>query len=160
MTTISTLHAFFKDKFTRFPNTALSAAFHAFISAIFTMAQVDQVAFVQLSEFFAALFFFHASEFLLVIIIHGASRVNSSSLLISKPYVIAMICGLIEYSIESIFVPKMKTRWWANYIGLTMVVTGEVVRKCGILTARRSFTHDIKKYLRNDHELVTYGIYR
>ncbi|KAH9303683.1 hypothetical protein KI387_008087, partial [Taxus chinensis] len=80
-------------------------------------------------------------------------------LLISKPYALAMFCGLIEYALEVNFIPELKMHWWASNLGLIMVVIGELIRKSGILTARRSFTHDIKRYLRDDHELVTYGIY-
>jgi protein-S-isoprenylcysteine O-methyltransferase len=123
------------------------------------MALLGPVATRQLSQLFIALLFFHISEFILAVIIHGASRVNVNSFLISNQYIFAMICGLIEYAIEYTFVPELKMQWWVSNIGLVMVVTGELVRKTGIITARRGFTHDIRMYLRDDHELVTNGIY-
>lgn len=124
------------------------------------MALLGPIATRQLGQLLIALLFFHVSEFVLAVIIHGASRVNLTSFLISKEYVFAMICGLIEYAIEYTFFPELKMQWWLSNVGLAMVVTGELVRKTGILTARLSFTHDVKVYLRDDHELVTYGIYR
>lgn len=124
------------------------------------MALLGPVAARQLGQMLIALLFFHISEYVLAVIIHGASRVNLASLLISKQYILAMVCGLIEYAIEFTFVPDLKMQWWLSNIGLVMVVAGELVRKTGILTARRGFTHDVKMYLRDDHELVTHGIYR
>eukprot|EP01018_Ginkgo_biloba_P007348 Gb_37860 [translate_table: standard] len=124
------------------------------------MALMGNVAKRQLGQMLFSLLFFHNSEFALAVIIHGFSNVDLTSFLITKHYIFAMICGIVEYAVESTLVPELKRQWWVSNIGLAMVVTGELVRKAGILTARRSFTHDVKKYHRNDHELVTHGIYR
>ncbi|MCO5555186.1 hypothetical protein L7F22_008729 [Adiantum nelumboides] len=83
-----------------------------------------------------------------------------TALLFSKHYLFAMFCGLLEYGIEGIYVPELKTKVQVSYIGLALVIVGEVVRKAAILTAKHNFTHDIKMYHREDHELVTHGIYR
>ncbi|KAI5066096.1 hypothetical protein GOP47_0018720 [Adiantum capillus-veneris] len=71
-----------------------------------------------------------------------------------------MVCGLLEYSIEGTFVPELKSNMQISYIGVALVITGEAVRKAAILTARQNFTHDIKIFHRENHELVTRGIYR
>ncbi|XP_008804909.1 probable protein-S-isoprenylcysteine O-methyltransferase [Phoenix dactylifera] len=115
---------------------------------------------IQLLRFLAAVLFFHGSEYILAASIHGRSSVTLSSLLISKQYAVAMICALLEYKIELVFFPELKENWWMSNIGLMMVIIGEVIRKAAVLTARRSFTHTIRVYYENHHQLITHGIYR
>ncbi|XP_074571961.1 putative protein-S-isoprenylcysteine O-methyltransferase [Curcuma longa] len=110
--------------------------------------------------YLVAVIFFHSSEYLLAIFFHGRSNVPLSSLLISKNYVIAMTCALLEYAIESLFFPSLKEHWWVSSIGLLMVLVGEFIRKAAVLTAGQSFTHMIRIYHEDDHELITHGIYR
>ncbi|GAB4853239.1 protein-S-isoprenylcysteine O-methyltransferase [Ancistrocladus abbreviatus] len=113
----------------------------------------------QLSQMLFAVIFFHVSEYGLAASIHGRSNVTLQSLLISKHYIIAMACSLLEYLLEIIFLPRLKELWWISNFGLAMVITGEIIRKMGILTAGRAFTHLIKIYHEDDHKLVTHGIY-
>ncbi|ERN07365.1 hypothetical protein AMTR_s00019p00236540 [Amborella trichopoda] len=70
-----------------------------------------------------------------------------------------MACALLEYVVELILVPGLKEQWWISNIGLAMIVVGEIIRKCGILTARQAFTHNIRVYHEDQHELVSHGIY-
>ena len=44
-------------------------------------------------------------------------------------------------------------------MGLVMVVIGEIIRKLAIITAGRAFTHLIKIYHEEHHDLVTHGVY-
>lgn len=83
-----------------------------------------------------------------------------AALLISKQYLIAMAFALVEYSIEVVLFPELKEHWWLSNIGLVMVLLGELIRKAAIITARRSFTHNIRVYYDAEHELITHGIYR
>ncbi|XP_010914196.1 probable protein-S-isoprenylcysteine O-methyltransferase [Elaeis guineensis] len=115
---------------------------------------------IQLLRFLVAVVFFHGSEYFLAVAIHGRSRVSLGSLLISKQYAFAMICALLEYKIELVFFPELKENWWMSNIGLVMVIIGEIIRKAAILTARRAFTHTIRVYHENHHQLITHGIYR
>ena len=43
---------------------------------------------------------------------------------------------------------------------MAMIIIGETIRKTGMLTAQRNFTHDVQIYKREGHVLVTSGIYR
>ncbi len=45
-------------------------------------------------------------------------------------------------------------------LGMAMIILGEMIRKAGMLTARRNFTHDVQIYRRDGHVLITSGIYR
>ncbi|KAL6329678.1 hypothetical protein AAG906_026415 [Vitis piasezkii] len=114
----------------------------------------------QLSQMFLAIPFFHSSEYVIAVNIHGRSNVTLKSLLISKAYLLAMVCSLLEYFAEIVLFPGLKEIWWISNSGLAMVVIGEIIRKTAILTAGRSFTHLIKVYHEEDHKLVTHGIYR
>ncbi|KAI8002581.1 Protein-S-isoprenylcysteine O-methyltransferase B [Camellia lanceoleosa] len=117
-------------------------------------------AFRQLLQMFLAIIFFHISEYILAISIHGRSNVTLTSLLISKNYLVAMICSLLEYLLEVYFFPGLKEYWWISNLGLVMVVIGEIIRKVAIVTAGQAFTHRIKIYHEEHHKLVTSGVYR
>ncbi|XP_008221072.1 PREDICTED: protein-S-isoprenylcysteine O-methyltransferase A-like [Prunus mume] len=114
----------------------------------------------QLSQMFAAIIFFHGSEYILAVGIHGKSNVTLKSLLISKNYLVAMIFSLLEYLIEYILFPGMKEHWWVSNWGLGMLIIGEIIRKMAIITAGRSFTHLIRVHHSEHHQLITNGIYR
>ncbi|XP_074592229.1 putative protein-S-isoprenylcysteine O-methyltransferase [Curcuma longa] len=123
-------------------------------------APMTSTASWHLLEFLVAIICFHSSEYMLAIFFHGQSSVTLSSLLISQHYLIAMTCALMEYAIEFHFFPSLKEHWLVSNIGLMMVLFGEFIRKAAILTAGRSFTHMIRRYYEDDHELITHGIYR
>ncbi|XP_072995022.1 probable protein-S-isoprenylcysteine O-methyltransferase isoform X1 [Typha latifolia] len=113
----------------------------------------------QLVQFLAAIIFFHASEYALAVAFHGRSLVSTTSLLVSKQYALAMSCALLEYIIEIRFFPGMKEYWWISNTGLAMICIGEILRKAAVVTAGRAFTHTIRIYYDNHHELITHGIY-
>ncbi|XP_047317414.1 protein-S-isoprenylcysteine O-methyltransferase B-like isoform X2 [Impatiens glandulifera] len=120
---------------------------------------LSDTAAIQLSQMFGAIFFFHISEYILAVKIHGRSNVTLSSLLISKQYLMAMLFSLVEYFLELSFLPGLKDNWWISYLGLVMVIIGEIIRKLAILTAGRSFTHLIRVQHDRRHEFITHGIY-
>ncbi|KAJ4965898.1 hypothetical protein NE237_017747 [Protea cynaroides] len=114
----------------------------------------------QLSQMIAAVAFFHSSEYVLAVSIHGRSNVTFSSLLISKQYVLAMGFSFLEYFLEILLLPWLKEYWWISNTGIVLVLIGEVIRKAAIITADRAFTHMIRVRHEDHHELVTHGIYR
>ncbi|KAF9608530.1 hypothetical protein IFM89_009896 [Coptis chinensis] len=113
-----------------------------------------------LSQMIFAIVFFHTSEYFLAIFFHGKFNVPLSSLLISKEYILAMGCSVLEYLVEIYMFPQMKEHWWISNVGLVLVMIGEVVRKMAIITAGRSFTHLIRTRRDERHQLITHGIYR
>ncbi|XP_044460912.1 protein-S-isoprenylcysteine O-methyltransferase B-like isoform X2 [Mangifera indica] len=108
---------------------------------------------------FLAVLFFHSSEYVLAIAFHGSSNVTLKSLLISKDYLLAMAFATMEYLVEIFFFPGLKEYWWISNAGLAMVIIGEIIRKMAIITAGQAFTHLIKIYLEEHHQLVSHGIY-
>jgi protein-S-isoprenylcysteine O-methyltransferase len=83
-----------------------------------------------------------------------------AALLISKQYVLAMGFAMLEHLTEILLFPKVKEYWFISIIGLLMVVMGEIIRKISVVTARRAFTHVIRIYHDDQHQLVTHGVYR
>lgn len=79
--------------------------------------------------------------------------------LFSKPYVAAMAIAGLEYGLEVRYLPWMKARQ-LTVAGLWLACVGEVLRKAGMLTAQRNFTHKIQFHRRHGHTLVKHGIYR
>ncbi|KAJ3683811.1 hypothetical protein LUZ60_014038 [Juncus effusus] len=125
------------------------------------MAEVltSYVAIRQISQFVGAITFFHVSEYILAMLFHGRSNVSSTSLLISKHYAIAMGFSLVEYIVELFLFPNLKEIWLISNFGLLMILIGEIIRKLAIITAGRAFTHMIRIYYEDNHQLITHGIY-
>uniref|UniRef100_A0A0A8YG44 Protein-S-isoprenylcysteine O-methyltransferase n=1 Tax=Arundo donax TaxID=35708 RepID=A0A0A8YG44_ARUDO len=113
-------------------------------------------------QFAAALVFFHGSEYILAAAFHGRRNVTATatSLLISKQYVLAMSFAMLEHLTENFLFPEVKEYWFVSNIGLLMVIIGEVIRKLAVVTAGRAFTHVIRIYHEDQHQLITHGIYR
>lgn len=84
----------------------------------------------------------------------------AAATLISGPYLMALAFSMVEHALESWFAPGLKEHAFVSYTGLAMVVVGEGLRKLAVVTANKSFTHDIKVDKRQEHKLVTHGIYR
>lgn len=114
----------------------------------------------QLGQMFFAIIFFHCSEYILAVLIHGKNSVTLSSLLISPSYVLAMIFSVVEYLIEIYIFPGLKEHWTISNFGLAMVIIGEIIRKLAIITAGRSFTHLIRRHHDDHHVLITNGVYK
>lgn len=116
----------------------------------------------QLSRFLLAELFFHISELILSVAIHGKDKVTvKDSLVIDKRYVLEIFCSLIEYIVEIHFFPQLKEQWIISNTGLVLVVVGEIIRKLAIITAGTAFTITIRTRHEEDrHKLVTRGIYR
>ena len=110
--------------------------------------------------YITALSFFHVTEFLATAITNP-SEVNIESFLLdhSTEYHIAMVASMVEFCVEWFVFPGYKQPCWLAYIGLCVVIGGEVLRKGAMFTAMRNFNHYVQQRKRRDHELVTTGIY-
>ncbi|KAG2568530.1 probable protein-S-isoprenylcysteine O-methyltransferase [Panicum virgatum] len=111
-------------------------------------------------QFAAALVFFHGSEYVLAAAFHGRRNVTATSLLISKQYVLAMSFAMLEHLTEILIFPEVKEYWFISNIGLLMVLISEIIRKLAVVTAGRAFTHVIRIYHEDQHQLITHGVYR
>ncbi|KAG1661242.1 Protein-S-isoprenylcysteine O-methyltransferase [Nymphon striatum] len=50
--------------------------------------------------------------------------------------------------------------WWISIIGILTCIGGEVIRKQAMITAGTNFNHLIQFQRKQDHVLVTHGVYR
>ncbi|GJN07245.1 hypothetical protein PR202_ga25063 [Eleusine coracana subsp. coracana] len=71
-----------------------------------------------------------------------------------------MSFAMLEHLTEIFLFPEVKDFWFVSIIGLLMVVIGEIFRKLAVVTAGRAFTHVIRIYHDDHHQLVTHGVYR
>ena len=86
---------------------------------------------------------------------------NRNNFLITKGYLLAFTCGIIELIIESIWFPIKNTPKNPFFIiGLIMIVIGLTIRFSAILHAGTSFNHRIQYRPSRDHKLITDGIYK
>lgn len=104
--------------------------------------------------------FFHASEYIATAA-YNPKTLSLDSFLInhSREYTIAAVASWIEYAIEYALLPSLKSLYWISWVGVVLAVAGELLRKMAMLTAMSNFTHMVSFRKRDDHSLVTHGIY-
>ncbi|CAO1425190.1 unnamed protein product [Diamesa serratosioi] len=109
----------------------------------------------------AFLTLFHFSEYLAIAISNPASLSLESFILThSIQYGIAALMSWTEFFTEVYFYPetkKVKTLW---IIGACLCLSGEILRKLAMLTARKSFHHIVQFEQSDEHKLVTSGVYK
>lgn len=124
------------------------------------LVAVSSHAYCYFGFYVAALGFFHISEYILTSIYNPHTLAIDSFLLNhSKEYAIAALGSWIEYWVECYFFPGLKTLHYISTVGCIMVVCGEILRKVAMITAGSNFTHMVQYRKRDEHELVTTGVY-
>lgn len=110
--------------------------------------------------YLCALSFFHFSEYIMTAL-YNADKLSIDSFLLnhSKEYKLAAVASWIEFLIELFLFPALKTKLLVSFLGLVMVVFGETLRKVAMMTAKSNFTHLVQFKKRENHVLVTSGIY-
>lgn len=115
-----------------------------------------------LATFAISLMIFHASELALVWVYERES-LSRRSLLLSAPYIAAMLLAFLEYYISIYwgYGIEMKAKmlflmYWPGMIG---ILGGEMVRKMAWMTARTSFSHDVRTVPGIGQRLITHGVY-
>lgn len=103
---------------------------------------------------------FHYSEFLAIAWTNpSALSLDSFILNHSMEYGIAAFMSWFEFAAERYFFPGLKEPSFVSYLGLTLCVAGEILRKLAMFTARKNFNHVIQSTKVNGHQLVTHGAY-
>lgn len=107
-----------------------------------------------------ALAFFHISEYV-VTAIFNAHTLSMDSFLInhSREYGIAAVSSWVEFFLEYFLFPGLKTLRVISWLGIVLVVLGELLRKLAMFTAASNFTHIVQYHKRHGHVLVTHGVY-
>eukprot|EP00055_Hartaetosiga_balthica_P000400 m.136464 g.136464 ORF g.136464 m.136464 type:complete len:267 (+) comp10682_c0_seq1:66-866(+) len=139
----------------------------ASISALLGSAVTSGIFITQLyptykafGAFLASLSIFHFSEYL-VTALYNSSTLNFDSFLLNHSYAygIAMTAALVEYGVRARFFPQYLTFDAPFIVGLVLVITGDLFRKIAMITAANNFKHLVQTKKRDDHALVTHGIY-
>ena len=104
--------------------------------------------------------FFHASEYVATAA-YNPKTLSLDSFLInhSHEYTIAAVASWTKYAVEYFLVPTLKSLYWISWVGVVLAVAGELLRKTAMLTASSNFTHMVSFRKRDDHTLVTHGVY-
>jgi len=85
-------------------------------------------------------------------------------LLMFKSYTTAMIVSSLEFWLKfgflqifggSVVILPLSLRW----VGLFLVLTGQAIRSIAMVTCGSSFNHLIQRKKKEDHVLVTHGVY-
>lgn len=104
---------------------------------------------------------FHYTEFVSIAWINPTTlSIDSFILNDSIAYGIAACSGWIEFITERSYFPTWKEPSSISYFGLILCIGGEVLRKSAMFTAKHNFNHIVQSEKMDNHELVTYGVYR
>lgn len=104
---------------------------------------------------------FHYSEFLSIAWINPSSlSVDSFILNHSTAYGVAACFSWVEFIGERHYLPGIKEPSFISYFGIILCVCGEVLRKLAMFTAKHNFSHIIQSVKMDNHELITYGVYK
>ena len=110
--------------------------------------------------YLVSLSFFHFSEYVMVAK-YCPDKLSTDSFLInhSPEYQIAAVASWVEFLLEWLLFPQLKTILLLNFLGILLMVGGEILRKLAMITAESNFTHLIQTRKERGHVLVTHGIY-
>ncbi|KAI4497457.1 hypothetical protein M0802_007468 [Mischocyttarus mexicanus] len=131
-----------------------------FVGIGITICSFASPSWQMFGAYMALLAIFHYSEFLSIAWASPSTlSIDSFVLNHSIAYAIAAFSSWAEYVIERHFYPEMKMASFVSYFGLTLCILGELLRKTAIFTAKHNFNHIVQSEKKQDHVLVTHGIY-
>lgn len=108
----------------------------------------------------AVLAAFHYSEFLAIAWANPATlSIDSFVLNHSIAYGVAACLSWIEFFVERYYFHEMKLPTFVSYIGLILCISGEILRKIAMCTAKHNFNHCVQSEKSDNHQLVTHGVY-
>ncbi|KAG8434240.1 hypothetical protein GDO86_012567 [Hymenochirus boettgeri] len=139
---------------------AIRASFLGFAFGCGFLISITQSPWKHFGWYVCSLSFFHYSEYLVTAINNPKSLSLDSFLLNhSLEYTLAAMSSWVEFTVEKTLYPGMKQITWLSVIGLIMVLFGEMLRKCAMLTAGSNFNHIVQNEKSDSHTLVTAGVY-
>ncbi|ODV96286.1 hypothetical protein PACTADRAFT_40444 [Pachysolen tannophilus NRRL Y-2460] len=115
----------------------------------------------QISIYIMSLSLFHLLEYF-VTAKYNAAKVNKDSFLINNgnTYIAAHTVAIAEAFLENFYFPGFKRKhFYISLIGFLLMAVGQFLRSLAMSTAGSSFSHNIAERKKDDHILVTHGIY-
>eukprot|EP01139_Manchomonas_bermudensis_P000677 Amastigsp_a741_325.p2 type:complete len:233 gc:universal Amastigsp_a741_325:34-732(+) len=145
-------------------NGVASHAFNALAIGLFFGFGIALVVFVEgafsVGWYMVTLATFHFLEYFLTAIFHPDTlSIDSFLLNHSREYWVALIASWCEFFIELYLFPGLKGLWPLAWLGLVVVVAAQALRSAAMFAAARNFTHIVQETKRDEHELVTTGLY-
>ena len=136
----------------------LSAFFNFFLSNPYRVMMV-----IQWCYYVTCLCIFHLLEFF-TSSIYNPQVLSSDSFLVnhSLSYTLAAIVSLVEFLLRLVLLPSILTTTINTYmfgIGCCMVVVSQITRSLAMITCGESFNHLIQRTKKDNHALITHGIY-
>ena len=123
----------------------------------------------QLGFYLASLALYHLGEYFFVLCFHFETLSFDSFLLNqSTAYVLAMAFSMLEFLLTDVFFlhkVALLHAWSPTFLythlalSLSLLFIGQTFRISALFTAQRSFNHQIQFRKRDDHVLVTWGVY-
>ncbi|KAI0528050.1 putative isoprenylcysteine carboxyl methyltransferase [Xylaria bambusicola] len=136
------------------------------VTAIILILSLTASPLWRIPFFFGALSAFHFLEFWTTAKYNtSVAKIESFLLTANWPaYAIAHVAASLECLVTKLFFPN---RAWAPFysghilllLGFILVILGQAVRSLAMIQAGTSFNHTIQRKKKDDHELVTTGIY-
>ncbi len=132
---------------------------NVFLIGFMLTNQQTYATLISLGYYVMCLSFFHLSEFVFTAMYH--EEVNTDSFLLnhSIEYALAALASWTEFAIECLFFPSLKLNLYTRFLGLFLVMFGELFRKLAMYTAGKNFNHYIQEKKKTDHILVQTGVY-
>ncbi|XP_011685089.1 PREDICTED: protein-S-isoprenylcysteine O-methyltransferase [Wasmannia auropunctata] len=104
---------------------------------------------------------FHYTEFLAIAWTNPtALSIDSFILNHSVAYGVAACLSWVEFLIERHYFQEIKVSSPVSYLGLILCISGEVLRKSAMYTAKHNFNHIVQSEKSDNHVLVTHGVYK
>ena len=115
---------------------------------------------IQIHIYYISLVIYHFAEYFSVLIYHFNNLTFHSFLIDqSKEWMITTGASFLEFYIENFFFHKYKCNLFFIIIGVICLIIGHIFRIGALFTGKKNFTHLISYKKKNDHVLVTNGIY-
>jgi protein-S-isoprenylcysteine O-methyltransferase len=103
---------------------------------------------------------FHYTEFLAIAWTNPAIlSIDSFILNHSIAYGVAACLSWTEFFLERYYFHGMKFPSFISYFGIVLCISGEILRKLAMFTAKHNFNHVVQSEKSDNHELVTHGVY-
>lgn len=103
---------------------------------------------------------FHLSEYFTTALFNPTAT-NSDSFLVnhSTGYTAAALTSWTEFGLRLAFAPHWNFPLGLIFLGLVTVLVAQTIRSAAMITAGESFNHLIQTYKKENHVLITHGIY-
>lgn len=131
-----------------------------FTYSIMTLLYSNYYFNLQYHLYIISLVIYHFAEYFFVLEYHF-DLLSFKSFLIdqSKEWILATSFSFIELIIENYFFHNVKVNLPFLIIGIIMMIIGHVFRIGALFTGKQSFTHLISTDKKEEHVLVTHGVY-